>query len=281
MSNAAIDWLDKGKLWRHPGTGHVAGPVLDETNPRMTSLFRTCAAVLIAVGYAAYLLAVVRYSYWLWQFSRMPPPLPGWPAVWIGPAAGVIAFAFWYLLKRSSPVRCVALCAGASLLLYLLHFPWITVAAMAVLTGLAGATTHNRARIANARFEAAGYRQVVAKPRMPPNYTGAWRVQDRVTQWEKGKLVGRYVSHWVTGSDGKTPEKQGFYMPYACDKYPYGWYFAGPHEGYLPRQSDPFQSPTPAPPAKGPVSNVTGENKPMDDADLSAMGALHGAGKTP
>lgn len=332
MSNAATDWLGKGTLWRHPGTGHIAGPVLEEGPYNRDWPGRwlgRSATALIGLAYVISLVPVAQSAYRAWVHpGRFPPPIPFLPlfqAIIIG---GAVALGLRATLRIAPPKARVALCLGSGLLLYQMRYSPVLVAMTAILAVLSAISARHCAKAVNARWETKGYKAVRATLKAPPpppppsqpvpdflrssgpppaKYSGRWGNK----HYMNGELIGHYemelteadlAQYWrtfagnrvwidyATTNIGKPNEHTTMHVmqlwwlyevmwglrKFDNPKYPYGYRWDERLYDYVPVQADPYESPTPVEFPDEPEPRVYGNNKPLDDDALTAMGALQG-----
>jgi hypothetical protein len=267
----AEQWVSAGPVLRNNATGHVFGPPLSETRPKGGNTFGPEEKHIIWLIRALWICSAA-FLFFSARSSGAQDDMVG--AIVLSLVFLVVCFFLTGWLLSDLKTRALA-GFGVSIGLLLLHVPLVIVLGLVALTSYAIFAYYRSPGMINHRLKQSGYHLQRA---LPANFSGRLKTASLDQQWEKGKPVGRY--HVRYSEDPTRPQDviQTFYEPYATPEYPYGWVMdASVPGGFVPRQSDPLQSPVPPPFENEPVSNVYGDNWPMPDEALRNVGALHAA----
>lgn len=306
MSAEAVKWLGKGPVWRHKETGKIAGKAVTGSRHAIGTI-DTVFCICVAVAYLAFVFGagreVYRANVGIARYGNLLPVTAGGTVIVaiIAGFAGIVLVAVY--LASSQRVRCIA----GGLVIFLLmynHASPVLLFAVIVVSVLGALGSYYHPYTIQQRMEAAGYTMVEAywkpppepassqQPPMPvdneqrepkdrhgeppPGYTGRWGDYEYLDGIARGWHYQEAVS-----SPSPFGDKPSVFMadrimpmePPPDPKYPFGYEFRH-GTGYVPRQSDPWESPVPDT-VEVHESDVYGDNKPMPDDMLHDMDALH------
>ena len=270
------NYLIPGLVWRHHATGELRGPVQPEftagkqgKDARPTpGPIDTAVHFLILAALALFVLAVGWDARRGGAASVIPMmAVVGCVAIFVGIAvnAGYAATSLRVRAIMGSTAVVILLAAGAHAVL---------IVAVLALTLLAVAGRYYSPKAINRRIRAEGF--VECLPDVPGGYTGFWYVEkDRRNQYKDGKLVACGRMHQVPSGNANAGRSEEFFQPVPSEKFPYGWVFDSSLPGYVPRRSNPFESPIPEVVRHIPEPDIVSPHKPRAGDDLDAAMVRH------